>query len=526
MTYSCRIPLTLVAGLVVSTVRQVYPHPGGFSDGRASCGTEYHTAETAFDIVDVNEAWFVRRILTCENPFFWLSFATKEELQKVYIGVNAPEIARFNDKVQFNGVVFGPGLETDLSDVSVPSNLRIPTAYSSSTLRARVLKPPRTYANCDFVTNQVMKQYCEVKDGRCTEVMTLDNDYKDPLIAGLEYSAQWLYSFDHKMSDVGRYWLLTWLTDRETGEVATGKIDVTVGPWIWYRYATDSTLKKVQSQGSSCQCGFNALEWREENLQRLSNMPAKSLQKALPRKTCESNVGKSPCIAAKAKDPLSSDTEIEWSGKFELTPGSTYSWNFHAGIGCTAASPSSKQTCKTTLPDPAIEVLIVSESAITAVAKDVGSNIEAVADSTMKAQPVRVVEHDGSIDLGLSESSTTIPKKSSLRMQNIPAGSSSPLVTVFKVTLPSDAPKKWWVFTQHVPQEFSANFLVCASGACKTSSSTYIFPFETSLYLGASKYEREWEDTLETEVRGDGLQLLPAKVACLITLLMSALCLV
>eukprot|EP00946_MAST-07B_sp_MAST-7B-sp1_P001130 g1130.t1 len=508
---SCRPAAVRAAVVLLLLLRAgTTAHPGGFSDGRGSCGSEYGTAQTAFDVLDVREAWFNRRIATCAQPFFWNTFETKTVNQEVYIAANIPSISRFTDKLEFNGVLFGPGLEEDPADVALPGGIDFPSSYTHTNdddvvkLGARVLTPPAAYSTCDFVKNEVMSQFCKVKDGRCVETMKLDDDYKDALIAGLEYTAEWLYSVDHKLASVGQYWLVTWLTDRETGKLANGKFDLTIGPWKWFRYATDTTTKKVQSQGSTCQCAFNALEWRESNLHRLSNLPASALQQALPMATCTGQETTHICDSAARKDPISSDTEIEWSGKFALVPGSTYSWNFHASIGCT-----SKTQCRTTLPDPAIEVLLVAKSTANAAANAAGSSIEEVADSTMKKSARITVAPNGKIDLGLNLSSS-MPTKSVLTMETIPAGSNDPLVSSFFVTIPADAENVWWVFTQHVPHEFSANFLTCVSGACKDAkddSAAYAFPSSTSLYLGASTYVGNFKGKLflnEKKVSNDG----------------------
>ena len=493
------LPVLLAAALLS---RRAAGHPGGFSDGRASCGSEYGTALSAFDVVDVAEAWYTRRIATCAHPYFWATFETKSANQHVYLAANIPAIARFSDNLEFNGVLFGPGLEGSPDAVKLPDGVDFPSSYTAASdgcgqkvkLGARVLTAPSSYDTCNFVKNEVMSQYCEVKNGRCVETMTLDDDYKDELIAGLAYTSEWLYSVDHTMASAGHYWVLTWLTDRDTGEVASGKFDLTVGPWTWYRYATEDTTNKVQSQGSACQCAFNALEWREKNLDRLSNVPAAALQQALPKETCAAAgeiKAHTVCGGAAGKDRLSIDTEIEWSGKFTLMPGSNYTWNFHASIGC------KNQKCTTKLPDPAIEVLLVADSTVKAVAAADGISVEEAADAAMKKVGSTTVQHNAGIDLGLS-SSTSMPTKSSLQMQTIPDGSSDALVSSFEVMLPSDAPSTWWFFTQHVPQEFSANFLTCTAGACRkdNSSNIYVFPSETSLYLGADKYVASFKGKL------------------------------
>jgi hypothetical protein len=252
--------MVMFQAMVLTLFHQIYlvhSHPGGFSAGRGSCGQEYSTLDQAFEVADIAEAWYVRRIATCSAPYLWTSWVTKKEAQEVYIAANIPEIARFNDNLQFNGILFGPGLGASgdnlNSQVPVPKGVEWPQAFDNVQLSQRSLVPPAEYATCDLVqSNVVMRQYAAPKEGRCTETIRLDADYKNPLVAGVEYSSEWLYSVNHNMGQTGRYFLLTWLTDRTTGKVANGKYDLTLAPWTWSKYADADTQKKVQSQGSTC----------------------------------------------------------------------------------------------------------------------------------------------------------------------------------------------------------------------------------------------------------------------------------
>ena len=345
---------------------------------------------------------------------------------------------------------------------------------------------------------------------------------------------------------------------------STGKFDLTLGPWSWSRYADAFTTSRVQSQGSTCQCAFNALEWREATLQRLSDMPRAALEQALPLETCGDGGGvggggaataitpllntSSPsslsssssysatpdvCAAATGKEPLSVGTEIEWSGKFALVPGSTYTWTFHASTGCVDG------VCNTTYPDPAIVVLVVSEAVLAAAAAaaaaaagggsggDGGvddSSMEGVVDAAMKARANNTISHGGAIDLGGGggdglgngtrngslasprhrnrTAQKLVPIKTVLRMNTIVQGRTDAvppagMVTAFTLRVPAGGNSMWWVFTQHVPQEFSANFLKCEAGGTASQRGVavgvYVYPSDTSLYLGRSAYVNGWE---------------------------------
>lgn len=64
--------------------RGVLAHPSAIEDGRATCGAEYDTQRNAY-VVDIKDAWFARRVATCESPYFWVKFEVTEVDQPVYI---------------------------------------------------------------------------------------------------------------------------------------------------------------------------------------------------------------------------------------------------------------------------------------------------------------------------------------------------------------------------------------------------------------------------------------------------------
>ena len=77
--------------LVLQLANFGFAHPGGFTAGRGSCGTEYTHLKEAFAIADIAEAWYVRRLATCDSPYLWTTFETTQPQQKVYIAANIPE---------------------------------------------------------------------------------------------------------------------------------------------------------------------------------------------------------------------------------------------------------------------------------------------------------------------------------------------------------------------------------------------------------------------------------------------------
>jgi hypothetical protein len=197
-------------------------HPGAIAEGRATCGSEYSTPQTAYRIPDIKESWFLRRVATCEAPVFWTTFDVETEGQKLYIATITPELPRFKDKHVFNAILYGPGVGPSLDGLSdVPATLPPGVSLASGIGDAAYMKSPADLTKCDFVdTNPVMEYYSDVIRERCMEKLTLDADYKDALQAGVTGFSWWIYSFNHKAGKPGRYYLQTWLSDASTGAVA------------------------------------------------------------------------------------------------------------------------------------------------------------------------------------------------------------------------------------------------------------------------------------------------------------------
>jgi hypothetical protein len=266
-------------------------HPGAIAEGRATCGTEYSSPTSAYFVPNVKEAWFLRRISTCEAPAFWTRFDITEETQQLYIATITPELMRFKDRLTFNAILYGPGVSASLPGLSeVPATLPAGISRATDLGDAAYMKSPASLNECGFVdTNVVMQMYSDVIRGRCMEELTLPADYKDSLQAATTGHSWWLYSFNHVAGKKGRYYLQSWLTDPTTGAVAQGKFEITLGPHTWAGYASEATQAEAQSQGTDCACSPNALAYKEHYHERLGDMDPSLYAAQLPAGVCGAN---------------------------------------------------------------------------------------------------------------------------------------------------------------------------------------------------------------------------------------------
>jgi hypothetical protein len=258
----------------------------------------------------------------------------KDEGQPIYIASITPELDRFKDKLAFNGMLYGPGVSPEQPGLAaVPENLPVELdAALLGSMGSAYLRPPFNYDTCAFVDlNEVMKRFSDVLEGRCSEKLYVDADYKDRLRADTTSYSHWLYSFNHTAAKPGRYYLQTWLTDRATGALAQGKFEITLGPWIWYSYASKDMQSQVQSQGTGCVCAVNALAYSETNLDRLGELGSEVFVAELPGGVCDSPSPPASACSTQDRAPnLSNNSAVEWSGLFDLKGGSRYSWTFRA----------------------------------------------------------------------------------------------------------------------------------------------------------------------------------------------------
>lgn len=169
------------------SMAQVQAHPGAVAEGRATCGVEYSTSDAAYVIPDIAEAWYIRRVSTCESPVFWTKFEVTSASQQLYISAISPEIDRFRDQLQFHGILYGPGVGADEANglAAIPSTLPSAVTVRTDLGGSGYLKAPESLATCDFVdTNPVMKDFSDVIGGRCMEQFTFDTNGSDGLTQG------------------------------------------------------------------------------------------------------------------------------------------------------------------------------------------------------------------------------------------------------------------------------------------------------------------------------------------------------
>jgi hypothetical protein len=116
--------------------------------------------------------------------------------------------------------------------------------------------------------------------------------YDKPLQAGTEHRVWWLYSKNLRTVRKGKHYLVSWLVDRETGDVVTGKYEVTLAPHVWFSYVPADMAAVARAQKSTCTCSTNHLQYSEQHLSRLGFVPSNTLAQEVPFVTCAS--GKNP----------------------------------------------------------------------------------------------------------------------------------------------------------------------------------------------------------------------------------------
>ena len=454
-------------------------HPGAISAGRASCGGEYTSPGAAFEIPDVGESWFFRRAATCEHPVVWLRFDASQAKQRLYLAANTPSIARFADRLNFHAALYGPGLPP-LAPGSVPARV---AALAPAKMGGLSLSSPGRFDTCSFVSNAVMSQYASVVDGRCSEHMQFNDYAKEPMLSHLMWKVWWLYSRDLTLEAAGTHYLALWLTDRDhPGELAAGKLELTVGPWIWYGYAAKSVQLKARAQGTTCACATNNLAYGEQGVGRLGGYGAVAaaarFAAELPARSCgaaswaavptastrPSGGGNGTCAATPVHARVSNGSAIEWSAAWSLPAAGTYRWVFRAF----------KRNGAFGYPDATMDVVAARASAGGAAALS------------------RAAEEAADIQLSNSSSSSSSSGSSGILLrdgdvlsldaaagkQTLAFGAGDATTTLLiEVSGGAPLPVSIAVFTQHQPTEFMAGVLEGPGGSL-------VFPAVQRLYEG------------------------------------------
>ena len=63
--------------------------------------------------------------------------------------------------------------------------------------------------------------------------------------------------------------MVSWIEDRATGELATGKYEITIAPHVWYKYATVDQQADAHGQITTCTCSANGLLYTEQKPERI-----------------------------------------------------------------------------------------------------------------------------------------------------------------------------------------------------------------------------------------------------------------
>jgi hypothetical protein len=242
-----------------------------------------------------------------------------------------------------------------------------------------------------------------------------------------------------------------------------GKYEMTMGPYIWYGYADAATTAQTQEQGTTCTCGYNLVDFTEQNLDKVG-IGQDLLDYRLQPERCKSLAGgtenslsgggANTCRAGGLKTQLSSDTEIEWAARFDLAPGK-YTWSF---------KPFGAKDVGFSYPDKAMTLYIMASASL--------DDAEQKADATLKSSD-HVIVNQG------EELSLTSSKPQSIQFtHNFSNGASAD----FHFTVPDLGTKgtaSYTVFSQHQPWEFEADFFTSGNAGAPVR---FHFPTDTRFY--------------------------------------------
>lgn len=326
-----------------------------------------------------------------------------------------------------------------------------------------------------------------------------DNDDTHPLyfnhiLAGATVFNWWLYSFEHRAAEPGTYYLQTWLTSpTNANQTVVGKYEMTLAPWVWYRYASEEVLQLAQSQGTACSCAYNELDYRERLFTRLGGVGSGLFEKQLPAGTCSSSnatttttttatttaATSSLCYTIAKEAYRSRDSAMEWSGMWtNLKANVVYEWTFFAYY----------QSYEYEYPDPGMLVYML-------VYLQGSTDKESVAkraDNAIKAAVARM-EREDMTDITTRVHGDTLSLADQVQYILF---SNTTLTTNTTVLIQPNADISIAVFTQHVPSEFMAHVLK------NQETGEYIFPTNMTLY--SDEIEGDYSDEESETTSGNG----------------------
>jgi len=243
-----------------------------------------------------------------------------------------------------------------------------------------------------------------------------------------------------------------WVSDRATGQVSSGRLEVTIGPWVWFAKAPDALQQLARSQTTTCSCAVNHASWYTQNLHMAGNVPSSLFSAQLPHQQCTAPGANSAssCHASIKSPKIKSSSAVEWSGLFSLDAG-TYDWTFYAFKNRTIWE----------FPDAAMDVVIVPTT---------GTGLAGL----------EAAESQGDTAMTASQNSNPSP---SIIAPGMSVNIKSAALATFRISLPApvqgsginvtfrltvQAKGSYAFFTQHRPSEFLAEQLACAT--CSTGS--------------------------------------------------------
>jgi len=411
----------------------------------------------------------------------------------LYIATITPKIARFTDKLQYNAVLLGPGLPSiDITALSndgtlppgldaeaFPSDTKVAGSSGTNQQQGMVLTPPSTYEDCSFVdTNPVMQMFSDpiTDDGttRCMEQLKLEVDYKDKLCAGKTWESYWLYSKELEHKSTGKYYLVSWLSERNSGAVVNsnklvnGKYEITMGPHTWSGYADQDTKDEAYVQETTCSCDGVVIAYLEQFTERIGYPDVNAFAEALPQYKCSAgtHTAAAPSSYCSAMHTYEADKEyFEWAGEFALQTG-TYSWNFHA-FGTEWKYPDRTMNIVAAKCGDLDGVLPTGNiTALTSVEESAHSHVHDYEDAADRVAHTEKIKWD-------KEKMQQLQFEKDWRGQV--SENTTDYTTQFMLEV-TDA-GKYCIFTEHVPAEFLATYL-----RKEDAVKTYHYPTYARLY--------------------------------------------
>lgn len=151
--------------VIWDTIHGHRPLPDGIT-----CGEQFSDSTSALNIPDPSISWAAHRLITCDEPVFWLK-ATFTDLEDIMFTAGVPIIERFAD-VQVNLVIIGPELPPLNTSAYIPSEIREGIEPGEGAL---LIEAPEDQSECNYVMSEELSAEVDVQEERCTFVEQFTN---------------------------------------------------------------------------------------------------------------------------------------------------------------------------------------------------------------------------------------------------------------------------------------------------------------------------------------------------------------